>query len=113
MPAGRPAAVRADAARYRTGRPCGRGHLAERYTANGNCVACDGERQAARAPGPPGVAPKPMTRYEQKPARSWTTTRKCMACRERFESEGSHNRICGKCKTAERRGGADMGGSFV
>jgi hypothetical protein len=29
--------------RYFTGEPCGRGHVAERYTARGNCVECQEE----------------------------------------------------------------------
>lgn len=30
--------------RYFTGKPCKRGHVAERYTATGNCLQCDNER---------------------------------------------------------------------
>lgn len=32
--------------RYFTGKPCKRGHLAERYTSNGKCVACVSPRTA-------------------------------------------------------------------
>lgn len=31
--------------RYFTGRPCARGHVAERYVPNGGCVECAGRRQ--------------------------------------------------------------------
>jgi hypothetical protein len=30
--------------RFFTGRPCKRGHVAERYTNSGHCIACDNER---------------------------------------------------------------------
>lgn len=30
--------------RYFTGKPCKRGHVAERYTRTGNCIQCDNER---------------------------------------------------------------------
>lgn len=44
--------LRADArhqglARYFTGKPCKRGHVAERYTRNLTCVECDREKQRA------------------------------------------------------------------
>lgn len=29
------------------------------------------------------------------------TDRKCMTCEETFKSEGSHNRICRKCKSTD------------
>jgi hypothetical protein len=31
--------------RYFTGHPCGRGHIAERFVADGRCVQCNRERQ--------------------------------------------------------------------
>lgn len=33
-------AIIGGSSRYFTGKPCGRGHLAERYTSNGGCVVC-------------------------------------------------------------------------
>src|SRR5215472_3430534 len=34
----------AGVAHYFTGRPCEHGHIAERYTSNGNCIVCAQER---------------------------------------------------------------------
>lgn len=40
LPTTRAEALRLGLPRYRTGQPCARGHLAERYTINHACVAC-------------------------------------------------------------------------
>ena len=34
---------------YLTGRPCQHGHIAERYTCNGNCIVCAQEREQTPA----------------------------------------------------------------
>ncbi len=34
-------AIDAGLVRYFTGKPCGRGHLAERYTLKGSCILCE------------------------------------------------------------------------
>ena len=41
-------AIVAGASRYRTGKPCLRGHLSDRYTGTGTCVECDVAAKAAR-----------------------------------------------------------------
>ena len=35
--------------RYYTGKPCKRGHVAERYVSNGHCVECDKKRREANS----------------------------------------------------------------
>lgn len=44
----RKAAIMADLPRYYTGKPCGRGHMSERFTANGVCIQCSEENNAKR-----------------------------------------------------------------
>ena len=40
---------------------------------------------------------------ENKPGhKNPTTTRKCMTCGAKFESEGAHNRMCNECRRKER-----------
>lgn len=48
LPATRAEARFYETRRFATGRPCGRGHLAPRFTTNGNCIACERERQRSR-----------------------------------------------------------------
>ena len=38
--------------RYSTNKPCGRGHIAERYVRNKSCVTCSQEDQTNRKPRP-------------------------------------------------------------
>lgn len=40
-------AIAAGAPRYSTGKPCRNGHVAERYTLDGDCVVCRHDRQMA------------------------------------------------------------------
>lgn len=51
-------AILEDLPRYYTGKPCGRGHLSERFTTNGVCVACNDENNEKRwrAEGPTKAA---------------------------------------------------------
>jgi len=42
-------AAEAGEVRYYTGRPCAKNHVAERYTASGNCVQCASERSGVYA----------------------------------------------------------------
>ncbi len=49
LPTTRAEAIFHDARHFQTGRACGRGHLAPRFTANGNCVRCERERRRAPA----------------------------------------------------------------
>ena len=42
-------AAEAGEARYYTGRPCGKDHDSERYTASGNCVKCASARSGVYA----------------------------------------------------------------
>jgi 5-methylcytosine-specific restriction endonuclease McrA len=44
--------------RYATGRPCKYGHIAEKFTATGNCVVCGAERRAAYERSDAGKAKK-------------------------------------------------------
>jgi hypothetical protein len=48
-------AIWAKAERYNTRKPCGRGHLSERFTSSGVCVACNEENNAQRWKGERGA----------------------------------------------------------
>lgn len=45
LPRTRADALYRETTRFQTGRACGRGHIAPRFTANGNCVRCEAERR--------------------------------------------------------------------
>lgn len=49
------AARQAGQTRYETGRPCRKGHLAQRYTANGRCVVCTDAANARWRKAHPGA----------------------------------------------------------
>lgn len=40
-------ALKAGVTKYRTGKPCLRGHVADRWTLSGACCECNAERAAA------------------------------------------------------------------
>lgn len=79
----RAAAIKAGAKTYFTGKPCKRGHVSERYAANGTCIECFNARQRAAYhanPEPARAAKK--RRYWADPeaarqaTRTWTAENK-------------------------------------
>jgi uncharacterized paraquat-inducible protein A len=48
LPTTRAEATYHDARHFQTGRACRRGHTAPRFTANGNCTACERHRRRRR-----------------------------------------------------------------
>jgi 5-methylcytosine-specific restriction endonuclease McrA len=57
-PRGKAAAKRLGVSRYSTGKPCQRGHSAERYAHNGGCVECAREYNARIMAGRPPKQPR-------------------------------------------------------
>lgn len=47
--------------------------------------------------------PEPsVSRRIEATSRKRITTRPCMCCQNNFQSEGPHNRLCGRCRTKEK-----------
>ena len=64
IPTTRKAAREIGAVRYNTGKPCARGHLADRYTKSSICVQCSKESQQARRNKTPGKEANRLSQRE-------------------------------------------------
>jgi len=75
--------------RYFTGRPCGKGHLSDRYGSTANCVECQlAASSASRTPrvyGPPVVLPPCISE------RGRPTFKYCIDCERRVHCAGVYS----------------------
>jgi len=64
---------------------------------------------------PEALEQYPILNPGHQPGKSKKTKRRCLKCRDLFESEGPHNHICPTCQRTNRSNysGTDMGGPYA
>lgn len=88
LPATRRAAKESGESRFFTGRPCVRGHIAERWVANKRCVICMRAAQNARA-----ATPELKTRRQAYDRKRWEENREYMVAKGRRYYEENADKV--------------------